>query len=318
MATLIQRIPSLHVGRLDVVGVTRETVKETIDDDGMGLSAEMAYHALLALFPFLLLLAGLTAIIDNVFAVDDLTQRIIDKASSVMPDDATSVLETFVSEVVASNGGPAIILGALGALWAASAGVGSAMKALNRAYDVEEDRGFIKRKLVALLLTLAFGGLILAAAILIGTGQFMAAEIGEALGWRSELITLWNWLTLPAAVILVMLAVSLLYWLGPNTRQSYRWITPGAVLFTFAWIAASLAFAFYISNFAAYNRTYGSLAAVIILLLWLNWTSLILVVGGELNGALARRHDDVHRRDLEAAGNAGGFGPGRNPGAGHR
>lgn len=305
MAAWIGRLPHWRVGQVDLTDVARETIKEVNDDDVSGLSAEMAYHAILALFPFLLFLTGLTAVVDNVFPVGDLTQRIVDKASQVMPEDATSLIESFTTEVVNSQGTTAIVIGLVGSMWAASAAIGAAMKALNRSYDVTEDRGFVRRKLVALGLTLLFGGLMLAAALLIATGTFMASEIGGALGWEDQAIRLWNWVTIPVALMLVTLAVALLYWLAPNTGHAFTWITPGALLFTLGWVIASLGFAFYVSNFASYNRTYGSIGAVIILLVWLYWSNFILLVGGELNAVLARRHDEEYQRENGGAEKSG-------------
>lgn len=308
MAAILERLPDVHVGRVDVSGIAKDTIAEVSDDDVSGLSAEMTYHAILAIFPFLLFLAGLTSVIDNVFSVGNLTDRIVEKASNVMPEDATSLLRSFTGEVVNSQGSWAVIFGLVGGLWAASSAMGSAMKALNRAYDVKETRGFVHRKIMALALTLLFGSLVLVAAMLIATGQFMAGGIGEALGWQQEFVTVWNWLTLPAALVLVTLAVGLLYALAPNTEHQWRWVTPGAVLFVVGWVVASVAFTMYVSNFGSYNRTYGSLAAVIILLLWLYWTNMLLLIGGELNAVLARRHDPAYRaqngRKRAAAGSA--------------
>lgn len=297
MAMVLDRIPHWRVGKVDVGGVAKETLQEVSDDDVPGLAAEMAYHSMLALFPFLLLLAGLTSLVDNVFDVGDLTQRIVDKASNVMPDDATSLLESFTREVVNSDGGFAIIVGVIGATWAASSAMGGAMKALNRAYDVKEGRGFVRKKLVSIALTIMFGGLVLVSAMLIATGRFMAGGIGDALGWESQFVLLWNWLTVPAALVLMTIAVALLYWLAPNTGHEFRWITPGAVLFVLGWTLGSILFAMYVSRFGSYNRTYGSLGAVIILLVWLYWTNFILLVGGELNAVLARRHDREYRQE---------------------
>src|SRR5690242_7530368 len=154
MSMVLERIPTVRFGGVDLTGVAKETLKEVGDDDVPGLAAEMTYHAVLAVFPFLLLLAGLTSLIQPVFGVDNLTDRIINKASQVMPQDATSVLRSFTSEVVHSQGTFPIIFGLLGSLWASSAAIGVAMKALNRAYDVHETRGFVRRKLISLALTL--------------------------------------------------------------------------------------------------------------------------------------------------------------------
>ncbi len=306
MAIVLDKLPAWRVGQFDITGITRETIKEVGDDDVPGLAAEMAYHSVLAIFPFLLLLAGLTAVIDNVFDVGDLTQRIVDKSSQVMPEDATSVIESFTDEVVHSQGGGAIIFGSLGALWAASSAIGVVMKALNRAYDVPEDRGFIRRKLIALGLTLIFGGLILAASILIATGQFMAGGMGQALGWESQFVLLWNWATIPVALILITAAVAVLYAFAPCTDHALKWISPGAIVFVVGWIVASIALTVYVSRFGSYNRTYGSIAAVILLLVWLYWSNLILLVGGELNAVLARRHDEEFKQEQGARSEGSG------------
>lgn len=297
MAVLIDRLPHVRLGGNDVTDIAKETAREVSDDDVPGLAAEMAYHSILALFPFLLFLAGLTSIIDNVFSVGDMTDRIIDKAGQVMPEDAQSVLRGFTDEVVNSDGKGAIVIGLIGALWAASGAVGSAMKALNRAYDVKEDRGFLRRKAVALGITMLFFGLLLAASILVATGQFMAGGIGSALGWERPFTLVYNALSLPAAVLVVGLAVATLYALAPNTEHQWRWVSPGAVLFIVAWTLGSLLFAYYVSKFGSYNRTYGSIGAVILLLVWLYWSNFILLVGGELNSVLAAREDEVYQRD---------------------
>jgi membrane protein len=297
MTAIFEKLPDVHVGRLDLTDVAKETVKELSDDDVSGLAAEMAYHSILAIFPFLLFLAGLTSIIQPLFGVGNLTDRIVEKASHVMPDDATSLLRSFTSEVVHSQGWGAITFGLIGSLWASSATVGVAMKAFNRAYDVKEDRGFVKRKLVAIALTVGFALFLIAATILIATGSIMAGGIGHALGWRSEFVQLWNWLTLPAALALVICAVGMMYWLAPNTKHEFKWVTPGALLFAVGWIVASLLLALYISKFGSYNRTYGSLGAVIVLLVWLYWTNMLVLIGGELNAVLAKREDPAYRRE---------------------
>ena len=300
MAAILDRLPELRVGRVDVSAIARDTLREVSDDDVPGVAGEMAYHSILALFPFLLFLAGLTAVINRFVDVGNLVDRIVDRASDVLPADATSLVRSFTDQIVHSRGEGALVFGLVASLWAASSAIGTAMKALNRAYDVEESRGFVRRKLEALGLTVVFAGLILTATILLGLGQFMAGGLGRALGWQSEFVTLWNWLTFPLALALVTLAVSIIYWFVPAVRHSYRWITPGALLFVVGWVLASVGFATYISNFGSYNRSYGSIGAVIVLLVWLYWTNLLLLVGAELNAVLARRHDQQYQRERGA------------------
>lgn len=297
MAMVLDKIPSWRVGKVDIGGVTRQTIKEALDDDISGLAAEMTYRVLLAIFPFLLFLAGVTAIIDTVFNIPDLSGQIVNKAGQVMPDDATSVLRSFTDELVTSEGTGAIGFGLLGALWAASSAVGTAIKALNRIYEVEETRPFWKKLLVQVGLTLMFGGLILAATVLFATGGLIAGGVGDLLGWDEQVSRAWSLLTPLLAFALILLAVATLFWLAPAADSQFRWVSPGAVLFLAAWLVFTILFAFYLSNFGSYNRVYGSLAAVIILLIWLYWTNLILFAAAELNAVLAQRYDPEYRAD---------------------
>ena len=128
MADLLDRIPSWRIGRVNVNQITRETAREVADNDIQGLAAEMAHHSILALFPFLLFLAGLTSFADEIFRVENMSDRIVEQASKALPEDATSVLKSFVEEVVESDGSGAIGFGLIGALWAGSSSTGSAMK----------------------------------------------------------------------------------------------------------------------------------------------------------------------------------------------
>ena len=297
MAAVFDRLPEWHVGRYDVTGIAKETLDEVGKDQTTTLAAAMTYHTVLAIFPFLLLLAGLTSIIDTLFNVPDLTDRIIEQASEAMPEDATSVLEGFVREVVAGRGGAAIGFGLIGSLWAASAAVSTAIKAMNSTYDVEEDRGFLMNKVTALVLTIVFSMLILTGTVLIVMGAGLAEGVGEWLGWNQAVIVLWNIAMPVLALLMVAAAVVILYKFGPNTNITLGSVVPGTLLFLVTWIIFSLVFAFYISNFGSYNRVYGSLAAVIILLLWLYWSNTLLLIGAELNAVIARRFDPEYQAD---------------------
>ena len=294
---VIDRIPDWRIGDVQAGAIAKETIHRFQEDDVPGLAAQMAYSAILALPPFLLLLAGLTSIVDNVFPVGNLTQEIVNRAGEYLPDDATSLLESFTTEVVNSNGIGAIVFGLLGSLWAASSATGTVMKALNRAYDVEEQRGFLRRKATALGLTVLFGGLLLCASLIFATGNFMAQSLGDALGWKSGVTQTWQGLAPVIALGMVVAGVAMLYWLAPNTGHQFRWLTPGAILFVIAWIIATVGFTVYVSNFSSYNRTYGSLAAMIILLIWLYWSNMLLLIGGELNATIARRHDPEYKAE---------------------
>jgi membrane protein len=188
-------------------------------------------------------------------------------------------------------------IGLGGALWATMSGVKTAMKALNRAYDASENRGFVSKNLIAFSLTILVVGLIFAGTAILASGAAMAGGAGDALGWASEFSMLWTIASVPFSLLLIAVAVALLYWLGPAVKHSIEWVSPGAILFMVVWIAASVAFSWYVANFGNYNRTYGSIGAVILLLIWLYWTNYILLAGAELNAVLARRKDPEYQRD---------------------
>lgn len=300
--SMVDKIPTWRVRGVNVTGIGKETFSGVMKDDVFGLAAEMTYHAVLALFPFLIFLVGLTAIVDDVFGVSNLTDKIVNQAGNVMPPDAQSVLRDFVSGVVGGRGGGyAIVFGLVGALWASSNAFGAAMKALNLAYDAKESRGYIKKKAVALGLTLLVASMLLLGAALLGTGQFVSGGVGSALGWPAGFTALYNALTPIAALFAVAFAVSLLYWIAPNVEHKYQWVTPGSVLFVVAWLIFSIGFAYYLGNFGSYNKVYGSLAAVIIMLIWMYWSNMLLLVGAELDATLARRYDEQYQRDPNVA-----------------
>jgi membrane protein len=297
MAVLSNRLPHVRVAGTDVTDVAKETIAELQDDDVSGLAAEMSYHSILAIFPFLLFLAGITALIDDIFSVPDLTDQIVEKAGKVMPEDAQSLLRSFTEELVAAPGGWAMAVGLFGSLWATMSCVKTAMKALNRAYDATENRGFVRKNLTAFALTITVVGLIFAGTAILASGAAMAGGAGEALGWADEFAMAWTVASVPVSLLLIAMAVALLYWLGPAVKHSFEWVSPGAILFVVLWIAASIGFSWYVSNFGDYNRTYGSIGAVILLLIWLYWTNFIMLVGAELNAVVARRKDREYQRD---------------------
>jgi membrane protein len=294
MAAVLDKIPEWHVGKFNVTELVKDTIAEFSDDDVTGLAGEMAFRALMALAPFLLFLVGLTAILNNFFAVGDITDRLVERAEEVMPEDAAGVFGSMLDQVVESQGLGAAAFGLVAAFWAASAAIDVAIKGFNRAYDVKEDRGLIRRKAISLGLTAIFGGFILASILLITMGRIFAGAAGEAFDMEGTALTLFSWLSIPAALVLVTIAVAVLYWLAPNTGARLRLISPGAVVFVIGWVVASLIFGEYISRFGDFNETYGAIGAVIVLLLWLYWSSIVLFVGVEVNAVLARRHDDEY------------------------
>jgi membrane protein len=163
------------------------------------------------------------------------------------------------------------------------------MKAMNRAYDVEESRSFWKKYLIAIGLTLLAGTFVIGAFMLLVGGQFLASRGAEALGLRGVWETVLNLIRWPVALALVMVAMAFLYWAAPNIDLPFKWITPGAVVFTIVWVVATLLFGWYVSAIGNYNATYGALGGVVVLLLWFYITSFIMLLGAELNAVVGEQ-----------------------------
>lgn len=297
MAAVLDKVPDWHVREVNVTGIARDTVKEFLEDDVPTMAAAMTYYVVLAIFPFLLVLAGVTSVVTSIADVPDLTERVVARAEQVLPEDAAAVVGDVTDQIVRGQGGSAIGIGLIGALWAASNAVNQGIRMMNLAYDVREERGMIRKRLLSLGLTVLLGLLILGGTALIYLGQGMAGGIGDWLGWGTAATVLWNLFTPILALLMIALAVGVFYWAGPNTTVKPRTVIPGTVLFVVAWILFSIGFSFYLSNFGNFNATYGSIAAVIILLLWLYWSNTLLLAGAELNSVVAKRHDEQYIAD---------------------
>jgi membrane protein len=176
-------------------------------------------------------------------------------------------------------------LGAVLALWSASSAVRMAMHALNVAYDVE-DRAVWKKFSLSILYTVLLAVLLIAAAVLMLVGPQLATWIAKQVGLGTVFATVWTWARIPVALVLLVLVAALVYYLFPNTNQPFRVVTPGAVLAVIVWVLASLGFSWYVANFASYNATYGSLGAVVGLMMWMWLTTVVILIGAELNSEI--------------------------------
>jgi membrane protein len=244
-------------------------------------AAALAYRVLFSLFPFLIFLIALVGFLQ----VPQLFDWLRDQAALLLPGQAMEQVNRVIGELQTPRGG-LLSVGAVLALWSASAGVLSLMEALNVAYDVDERRPVWKRYVLAVVYTVGLAALMIAAAALMILGPELAGWIAGKIGLEQVFVTLWNWLRWPAAALLLMLAVSLVYYLLPNARQRFRYITPGAVLSVLIWIAASVGFGLYVSNFANYSATYGSIGAIVILLFYFYLSASVLLLGAEINAVI--------------------------------
>lgn len=186
-------------------------------------------------------------------------------------------------------------VGILVALWTASAGFRSLMNAMNRAYDVDEGRPSWKLMLLSLLYTIGTAVILLASAGLMIVGPQVMEWLADLVGLKETIVLLWAWLRWPVVVFLMMLLVAVLYYVTPDVEQEFRFITPGSVLAVIVWIAASVGFGIYVQNFADYNATYGSIGAIIVLLLYFYISAAVLLLGAELNAVI--EHHSVEGKD---------------------
>ncbi len=260
----------------------RRTWRDALDDDVLGLAAQLSYYFFLALFPAILFLLAIASF----FPLSNLTD---DLGRSLGPFVSPQVLELIQDQMRRlgnnENGG-LLTFGVAGALWSSSAALVSIVGALNRAYDIEEGRPWWKVRLVAIGLTLGVALLVLVALSLVLVGPALATSLGNATGWGAPFE--WTWLILqwPLIVALGTTALGLIYYFGPDAEQDWAWITPGAVAATVLWLVVSLIFKIYIANFTDYNGTYGTVGGVIVLLLWFYISSLAVLAGAELNAEI--------------------------------
>ena len=180
-------------------------------------------------------------------------------------------------------------VGLVTAIWAAAGGMGATMRAMNHVHAVDEGRPFWKRTALALGLTLLGGAFFIAAFVVVVAGQAIGTAVADAAGLGDFSRVLMYVLRYALAIVLTLVAMAFLYWAAPNTRLPFRWITPGAMLFTVVWLPATLLFGLYVSHFGSYNATYGALGGVIVLMVWLYLTAFIMLAGAVLNAMLARR-----------------------------
>lgn len=267
--------------------VVRKTLREFTKDQCTDLAAALTYYAVLAIAPAGLAVASIFGLVgDPQKMVDNVLQVVTDVGSESAAESAKPVLERLAS---APSAGLALVIGVVLALWSASGYVAAFSRGMNRVYEVDEGRPVWKLRPALLLVTLVLvliAVLVIAMAILSGG---VAESVGQTIGLSDAVVTVWNIAKWPVILILVVAAVAILYHSTPNVKQpKFRWISLGALVAILVWIVASAAFAFYVANFASYDKTYGSLAGVIILLLWLWLTNLALLFGAELDAEVER------------------------------
>jgi membrane protein len=288
--SLVQRLP--HLAK-----VLFTTVRE---DDITGLGAEIAYNAVFAIPAFLLFLVTLAAMV-NQFTGVPLTETLLVLIDQRAPANLSPLLTELVQGVIGRVNGLAVSIGAVTtivlALWSGAGGMTAVIKAFNRAYDVKETRPFVRQKLTAIGLTVLSAALVVAAFVLFVFGGSIGAWVANLFGLGSVFTLVWNLLRWPLAIIFITFMLAVVYYLGPNIQQSFRWISAGSVVATLLWVLAVLGFKFYllISN---PGSAYGAAGSVLVLLFFLYVSGIIVVLGAELNAVLAQQYDPKTVNDL--------------------
>jgi membrane protein len=267
--------------------VLRKTLREFTDDECTDLAAALTYYAVLAIFPALLALVSLLSLVGQ---ADQTSEALLGIVEDLGPATAVEALREPLEQLTrTSAAGWALVAGLLGAVWSASGYVGAFSRAMNRIYEIEEGRPFWKLRPVMIIITLGAVLLIgIVLVLLVLTGP-LAEAIGNALGFGETAITVWGIAKWPVLFLVVALIVAVLYHATPNVQQpKFRWISIGALAAIVVWVVASVLFGVYVANFSSYNKTYGSLAGIIVFLLWLWITNLALLFGAELNAEIER------------------------------
>ncbi|WP_338864018.1 YihY/virulence factor BrkB family protein [Myxococcus stipitatus] len=261
----------------------RRFVKELQDDTVTDLAAQLSYYLLFSLFPFLFFLVTLVAYLPFAPGAVD---AMLDRIRPLVPTQALDVVTQHLTSLVSRPQPKLLTVGLVVALWSASRGVDALRKALNLAYDVPESRPIWKTQGLAMFLTLV-GTLLIPlsfAVFLLGgrLGEWLAARMHV----QEAFHIVWSWVRWPFTAGMVMLMLSLCYYLLPDVKHRFRYFTPGSVLGTLAWLASTWGFTQYVDHFGRYNVTYGSIGGVVVLMLWLYISGLVFILGGELNAVL--------------------------------
>ncbi len=266
--------------------ILRKTFREFSEDECTDLAAALTYYAVLALFPGLLALVSLLGLVGQAGNSSALADLLEDLGAGSAADTVRTQLEQLTRSPAT---GVALVVGVLGALWSASGYVGAFGRAMNRIYEVAEGRPFYKLRPLQMVITV--GAVILAGLVTIGlvVSGPVARAVGNAIGLGDTAVTIWSIVKWPVLLILAALVIAILYYATPNVKQPrFRWLSLGAVVAIVTWVLASALFGLYIAHFSNYDKTYGSLAGVIVFLLWLWITNLALLFGAELDAEMER------------------------------
>jgi membrane protein len=266
----------------------RDVFEEIITNNLFGRAAELAFYFLFALFPLILLMVTLFGLFASQSI--ELQNDLLSYFADFLPPTAFQLLRTVAAELVANASGGKLTFGIVSALWCVSGGISSMISALNSVYHVRETRSWFKVRAIALGLSLLISILLLAALFSVLVGSDFVGWLGAKLRLHPVVVLIWKTIQWPAAIFFVIMSCSLIYYCGPDLKERVRrhWLTPGSAFGAFVWLVASFGFRIYLHFFNNYSASYGSLGAVMILLIWLYVAGLAYLIGVEINAVIER------------------------------
>jgi len=287
------------LGGLTPIQLSKRVAHEFVKDDISGRSAELAYYFFLAIFPALLMIVTLLGFFLG--PGSSVQSAMLAQFGRLLPGSASDLIGKTLKEIQSNAGGLKIAIGLLGFLWSASAGVMAMSDVLNICYEVKETRSFVRRRLTMIGLTIALAVLVLSAVAIVLYGGFIASYVGGHVGLAGPAVLAWKILQWPVAFLFMSIAFGCVYYFAPNLKErGWTWVTPGSLIGFLIWIGVSVALRIYLHYFNSYSATYGSLGAVIILMLWFYLTGMAILLGGEVNSEIghAQTVRDKHEEQM--------------------
>ena len=269
--------------RLGLVEFFKRTAKEINEDHLAAFAGNLTYKGLFALFPFAVFLLSLLGL----FGAPDLLNSLIEQARIVLPNDVVGLLEDQLLSIAETRAEGAFTAGAivslLLALWGVSGAFRSVMEAMNVMYEIEEDRSFWKVYGISVFLSLGVAALLITALVLVVFGPEIGGAIADVVGLGYVFELVWNVVKWPVLICVVLFSFALVYYFAPAAEQRFRYVSPGSIMAVTMWLLFSLLFRLYVENFGSYSATFGSFAGIIILMLYIYYSSFIMLVGAEMN-----------------------------------
>lgn len=252
--------------------------RRIIRHDSLGYSAQLAYFFLLSLFPLLITMFSLLPYLP--LKTEDIMYFISDFA----PGETITFIDSTLDTLLEKHNGGILSFGIIATLWAASNGMNAIIRAMNLAYEIDDDRPFFIVRGLSVLLTIVMIAVFIIALLLPVFGKHIGIYISSKFGYTDQFIDTWNTIRFSLSSVILFIVFSAVYFLTPNRKMKCATVVPGAVFSTIGWILASMGFSFYVNNFGNFTFMYGSLGVIIVLMIWFYITGAVLIIGGEING----------------------------------